>query len=61
MNIIKKGKPSPESQQQLEALRQAVRKTLDKKRRLGQYAVVWENGKPVIKDADALAKVLSRL
>lgn len=28
----------------LECLRKAVRKTLDYKRRLGQYAVVWEDG-----------------
>ena len=28
----------------LECLRKAVRKTLDRKRRLGQYAVVWEDG-----------------
>ncbi len=28
----------------LECLRLAVRKTLDRKRRLGQYAVVWEDG-----------------
>ena len=28
----------------LECLRMAVRKTLDRKRRLGQYAVVWEEG-----------------
>ena len=28
----------------LECLRMAVRKTLDRKRRLGQYAVIWEEG-----------------
>lgn len=28
----------------LECLRKAVRKTLDRKRRLGQYAVIWEDG-----------------
>jgi hypothetical protein len=31
----------------LDALRKAVTKALDRKKRLGQYAVVWENGKPV--------------
>ena len=38
--------PSREAQQGLEALRVAVAKALDKKRRLGQYAVVWVDGKP---------------
>ena len=36
MNTIKKTTPSPEGQKQLETLRQAVDKTLEKKRRLGQ-------------------------
>lgn len=29
----------------LECLRAAVREALDRKRRLGQYAVVWKDGK----------------
>lgn len=29
----------------LESLRSAVAKALDRKRRLGQYAVVWKDGK----------------
>ncbi|WPL18450.1 hypothetical protein Thiowin_03523 [Thiorhodovibrio winogradskyi] len=45
--------PSPEGQRQLEALRQAVSKTLEKKRRLGQYAVIWKDGKPVMTGEDA--------
>lgn len=36
---------SPHGQQALEALRRAVAKALDRKRRLGQYAVVWKDGK----------------
>jgi hypothetical protein len=32
----------------LETLRLAVNKALDKKKRLGQYAVVWKDGKPVV-------------
>jgi hypothetical protein len=32
----------------LEALRKAVAQTLERKKRLGQYAVVWKNGKPVV-------------
>ncbi len=40
--------PSPESLKILEALRLAVNKALDRKKRLGQYAVVWKDGKPVM-------------
>ncbi len=40
--------PSPESLKILETLRLAVNKALDRKKRLGQYAVVWKDGKPVI-------------
>ncbi len=38
--------PSKEAQVILEALRQAVSKDLERKRRLGQYAVVWKDGAP---------------
>lgn len=31
----------------LEALQQAVTDALERKQKLGQYAVVWEGGKPV--------------
>jgi len=44
--------PSPESKRMLESLRQAVNKALDKKRRLGQYAIIWKNGRPVVLEAD---------
>ncbi len=53
MNTKKKNTPSPEGQRQLEKLRQAVGKTLEKKRRLGQYAVTWKDGKPVVQGEDA--------
>ena len=53
MNITRKTIPSAEGQRQLDALRQAVGKTLEKKRRLGQYAVTWQNGKPVVTGYDA--------
>lgn len=52
MNTKRKSTPSPEGQRQLEALRQAVDKSLEKKRRLGQYAVTWKDGKPVISGED---------
>lgn len=42
----KVGKPSEEGLFMLESLRRAVEKALDKKARLGQYAVVWKDGSP---------------
>jgi len=53
MTTRKKDNPSPEGQRQLETLRQAVGKTLEKKRRLGQYAVTWQDGRPVVQGEDA--------
>lgn len=53
MNIKRKTTPSQEGQQQLDTLRKAVGKTLEKKRRLGQYAVTWKDGKPVVQGEDA--------
>lgn len=38
------------------ALRQAVAKALDRKRRLGHYAVVWRDGQPVRCEPDALGR-----
>jgi len=45
--------PSQDSQTMLDALKTAVNKTLDKKKFLGQYAVVWLDDKPVLVGADA--------
>lgn len=36
----------------LEALRKAVAEALDRKRRLGQYAVIWKDGNVVRLNAD---------
>lgn len=36
--------PSREAQEELRVLRDAVAQALERKRRLGQYAVVWEGG-----------------
>jgi len=49
-----KTEPSIESQVMLETLKPAVAHALDKKRRLGQYAVVWKNGKPIRIAADSI-------
>lgn len=40
-------KPSQDSLHILETLRTAVAKALERKRRLGQYAVIWQDGKLV--------------
>lgn len=40
--------PSPQSRATLSVLQQAVSKVLDRKQRLGQYAVVWQDGAPVM-------------
>lgn len=45
--------PSPEAQAMLKVLQTAVTNTLEKKRKLGQYAVIWENGQPVLIGNDA--------
>ena len=37
-------KPSPEALRALASLREAVHDAFEKKRRLGQYAVVWRDG-----------------
>ncbi|MFI3155071.1 MAG: hypothetical protein QX199_02825 [Methylococcaceae bacterium] len=51
--IIKSVPPSPEALAILKALQEAVGKNLDKKRRLGQYAVIWQDGRPVLVGDDA--------
>ena len=39
---------SAEDQRALDALRSAVAEALERKRRLGQYAVIWRDGQAVI-------------
>jgi hypothetical protein len=45
--------PSPEATRTWEALRGAVAKKLDEKRRLGHYYVVWRDGRAEFIGADA--------
>lgn len=52
MNNVKKP-PSKQSQIILESLQQAVVMALEKKRKLGQYAVMWDGVKPVAIGEDA--------
>ena len=40
--------PSADSQKMLDILKIAVNKALEKKKRLGQYAVIWADDKPVV-------------
>ncbi len=54
MTEKQKKTPSQESQILLETLQKAVTNTLEKKRRLGQYAVVWKDGKPSRTDNEEL-------
>ena len=53
MSSTIKNTPSEKGQLLLDTLQQAVTKTLEKKKRLGQYVVIWQNGKPVITGEDA--------
>ncbi|BCB08871.1 hypothetical protein HHSLTHF2_27610 [Vreelandella venusta] len=46
---------APDTQEMLDSLRTAVAETLERKRRLGQYAVIWQDGKPVLVGDDAPA------
>lgn len=48
MKITSKVKLSEEGQVILDSLQKAVTQVLEKKRRLGQYAVVCRDGKPVM-------------
>lgn len=43
----------PDTQKILETLKQVAINTLDRKRRLGHYAVIWRDGKPICIGEDA--------
>lgn len=45
----------------LECLQKAVHEALDRKRRLGQYAVVWKDGKPTYIGPNAPMKQVGAL
>lgn len=53
MNATRKSTASREGLLVLETLQEAVKHALDKKKRLGQYAVIWKDGKPVLTGDDA--------
>jgi len=52
--------PNQEAQAMLDCLRQAVTKTLDRKRRLGHYAVLWSEGAPIAVGEDAPVELKAR-
>lgn len=52
MKIVSKA-PTEKNQQILAALQKAVNNTLERKRRLGHYAVFWKEGKIVLEGDDA--------
>lgn len=45
--------PSQETQRTWAILKQVSTTTLERKRRLGEYAVVWESGRPIFTEGDA--------
>lgn len=45
--------PSPQAKVMLGALPDAVAKSLERRRRLGEYPVIWQNGRPVQAGDDA--------
>lgn len=45
--------PSQDTKTMLEVLKAAVANALERKKRLGQYAVVWSGNKPVMVGDDA--------
>jgi peptidase E len=49
----------PDAQEILDCLKQVAADTLERKRRLGHYAVIWRNGKPVAIGEDAPAHLAS--
>ncbi|MGR8933872.1 MAG: hypothetical protein ACU837_05710 [Gammaproteobacteria bacterium] len=53
MNSQTSSTPDTDTQAMLECLRRAVTTTLERKRRLGQYAVLWKDNNPVAVGEDA--------
>ena len=58
MNTAQK-QPSKHSELVLNALKQATSNEIEKKRRLGQYVVLWENDTIVYKGEDAPRQTIS--
>lgn len=50
---------SPKGQEILKAAQEAVTEELERKKRLGLSVVIWQDGKPVLVDAEAVLKTHS--
>ena len=57
MNVLLKDMPSEEGRVMLDALKQAVSHAFERKRRLGQYALTWKDGKPIQIGDDTYANI----
>ena len=55
MTIFITPTPDADTQAMLDCLRHAVAKTLERKRRLGHYAVLWDGNKPVLDTGESVA------
>ncbi len=53
MSELNKPVPSPDTQAMLDCLRLTISKTLERKRRLGHYAVYWTGKAPFAEGDDA--------
>lgn len=53
MTTVRKSAPSETARIQLESLKNAVKKTLDRKKRLGHYVVIWKDDQAVLVGEDA--------
>ena len=49
---------SQDTQTMLDTLRKVAVETLERKRRLGQYAVIWQDGEPVAVGEDAPERLI---
>lgn len=57
MNAQQKPALSPDTQAMLDALQRAVTNALERKRRLGHYAVLWSGNAPMLVGEDAPTQI----
>jgi len=56
MKITVENKPTEESRILLDTLKEAVSHALERKRKLGQYAVIWKDGQPTQINLDKIER-----
>ncbi len=49
---------SQDTQKMLNTLKKVAVETLDRKRRLGQYAIIWQDGEPIATGEDAPERLI---